>query len=304
MCRSDAESDPPESNAVTAYRSASIGLFTTSLETNPRQIYHSIHPHPALAPIPLDANHPDSASLAIDQAENERIWRHLLVQGALAELLPPEDLQNPCLNAMVTDVFSDLILGNGICGKLCESWAIYEIIARLAEPWSANSQSASTPMSTPNPGRLERFGLLGDDDAPQHAEPSPQSRSMPYDLVLHAFWQVIRVFCMTFIGIREFVVAISAADNLPIRTSPKPKGSAEEGYMPVGDTIPDASSSDEVNDLVADRPILGMSVWRCISHVLSLDLRMPWLTAFGSLGQWLVIYGPGTVGCTNSRLDR
>ncbi|RYZ32624.1 MAG: hypothetical protein EOP01_00570, partial [Propionibacteriaceae bacterium] len=61
-------------------------------------------------------------SATVEQRENESAWRQLLVQGVLAVLLPTEDLENGCLRALVAEIFAEMILGNGISGKACESW--------------------------------------------------------------------------------------------------------------------------------------------------------------------------------------
>lgn len=51
-------------------------------------------------------------------------------------------------------------------------------------------------------------------------------------------------------------------------------------------------------------PILGMTLWTCLSKLTRLQDRMPWLIGTISLVQWLLLYGPGKVCRTDSRLDR
>ncbi|GAB7351207.1 hypothetical protein MBLNU459_g1646t1 [Dothideomycetes sp. NU459] len=99
---------------VTAYRTAHGGIYTSALGTNPRELYHAIQPHPALSPVPPES----MTSTFPEQTENESIWRQLLVQGALSMLLPPEDLENPPLRVLVSEILSELILGKGVCGLL------------------------------------------------------------------------------------------------------------------------------------------------------------------------------------------
>ena len=87
-----------------------------------REIYHTLVPHPALTPVPRETD----PSTILEQARNEESWRQLLVQGVLAVLLPTEDLENGCLRALVAEIFSDMILGNGVSGKACKPWLLWE----------------------------------------------------------------------------------------------------------------------------------------------------------------------------------
>ncbi len=52
------------------------------------------------------------------------------------------------------------------------------------------------------------------------------------------------------------------------------------------------------------RPILGMSVWSCLSALLELDRRTPWLSGFLSLAQVGAVSGPAKVGDTDGPVDR
>lgn len=54
----------------------------------------------------------------------------------------------------------------------------------------------------------------------------------------------------------------------------------------------------------ATRPILSMNLWSCVSHLLELDARMPWLSGLLSLLHWATLVGPGEVGNTDGTLDR
>ena len=65
-----------------------------------------------------------------DQARNEAMYRQLLVQGALAALLPTEDLENACLRTLVADVIADTILEKSIGGKVSESWFLWSMVSK------------------------------------------------------------------------------------------------------------------------------------------------------------------------------
>ncbi|KAI9864950.1 MAG: hypothetical protein M1830_006072, partial [Pleopsidium flavum] len=98
---------------IIAYRTAHEPLQRPPLRPDPRQVYHTLCPHPALSPIP-DAEMPSTVN---ELQQNEAAYCQLLVQGVLAVLLPPEDLENACLRTLVTDILGELILRNGIGGK-------------------------------------------------------------------------------------------------------------------------------------------------------------------------------------------
>src|SRR5216117_635801 len=85
---------------VAAYRASHYPLHPPPLASDPRETYHSLHPHPALSPVPISLS-PDAAT---EQQKNEAAYRRLLVQGVLAVLLPTEDLENGCLRTLVREI--------------------------------------------------------------------------------------------------------------------------------------------------------------------------------------------------------
>lgn len=271
---------------VIAYRTAHSPSYTSSLVADPRTIYHAINPHPALSPVPDDAG----SLSAQDQAENEATWRQLFIQGALTHLLPPEDLNNPPLRVLVTEIFSELIIGRGICGNICEGWFIWDVILKLLTIFRPPEPESQQTPNTPN--RLEKFGLLAHettDEVPTNPAWSPM------DAMSTIFWQIMQYTFLAFTMIRTAINALSDAAYLPPRINDRSK------------TIHDPSDGSWHHPLTYDttkRPILGMSLWSCCSHFLSLDLKMPWLTAVGAYVQWLFICSSWKVGCTDSRLDR
>ncbi|RYO81323.1 hypothetical protein DL766_006587 [Monosporascus sp. MC13-8B] len=107
---------------IRAYRAAKNSPVRPPIEANPHDIYHSLFPLPALSPVPR----PDDSKSIRAQAENERTYRQLLAQGLLAILLPTEDLENPCLTALVGEILSELVIGNLIANKISEPWLIWE----------------------------------------------------------------------------------------------------------------------------------------------------------------------------------
>ena len=116
-------------NQLSAYRIAHSSSHQNALRTDPRVIYHSLTPHPALSSIP----EPSKPLEVTEQSEHEVQYRQLLVRSALAVLLPTEDLENACLRTLVADVVGETILGSAIGGKLSEGYFVWSIISKLAE---------------------------------------------------------------------------------------------------------------------------------------------------------------------------
>ncbi len=92
-------------------------------------IYHTLRSHPALSPVPDERD----STVVLEQHQNDSDYRQLLSEGLLAVLLPTDDVQNPCLRALASEVFADLVLGNFIGGRLCESVFIWEAFAKYAQ---------------------------------------------------------------------------------------------------------------------------------------------------------------------------
>ncbi|KAM3453501.1 hypothetical protein MY3296_003732 [Beauveria thailandica] len=109
---------------IAAYRTSHDPVSQEPVAVNPRQVYHALCPLPQLSPVPQKG---DQSSFE-EQQENESAYRQLLVQAVLAILLPTEDLENPCLTAIVGQIFSELIVGNIVAGKASQPWLLYESI--------------------------------------------------------------------------------------------------------------------------------------------------------------------------------
>ncbi|KAF1350823.1 PXA domain-containing protein, partial [Delphinella strobiligena] len=285
---------------IAAYRTATGGLYSSALGTDPRTLYHIMHPHPALSPVPLESE----PSMVLGQATNEAVWRQLLLQAALSQILPPEDVENPCLKVLVTDVLSELIVGNAICGRVSEAWFIWETTLKLIELARPSIDVKGRPTKPSSmPSRLEQFGLLSDEKAGD-VSLSIEPKAGPVDIVFAIFWHIIWYLNMLFLGIRASFVSFTMSDGLQARSRFSVTSSSHAKHVAVDGIHDSESLSERSPQPIDDRPILGMSAWACFSRLLSLDLRMPWLTAICGFVQWLLIDGPGRVGCTNSRLDR
>lgn len=182
----------------------------------PRDVYHALIPHPAFAPVP-DVNVPSTVD---EQAKNEAAYRQLLVLGVLAVLLPAEDLRNPCLRTLVADVVADTILGNGIGGKACEGWVIWEGIAKLVDNVKAQMSPRTigpAEIAAGSRSRLEKFGLLS--ESGQHArrgegmERQRRSVKKRQHAMSKAFWRILQYAYLALTTIRFIALGLVAAST-------------------------------------------------------------------------------------------
>ena len=272
-------------NRTTAYRVSHQSQDLTPLLTDPHVIYHNLNPHPALSPAP----DPAIPSTAAEQREHEADYRQLLVQGALAVLLPTEDLENACLRTLVADVIADSILGNSVGGKVCEGWFIWGGITRLIDVVKARIEPKATgeEIEVDTRSRLEKFGLLS--EKRQSKEASQEDRRSTFS---SAFWRILQYGFLTFMTIRFVILGFITASSRPMRSTwtPKTSGSSESWPMEEG--------------MEAPRPMLTFKILSVISVLLDLRSRMPWLSGSLALLQHQLIHGPLELAATDGILDQ
>ncbi|KAI1273603.1 PXA domain-containing protein [Xylaria sp. FL0933] len=278
---------------VQAYRIATNPATRHPLQTDLHQIYHSLHPLPALSPVPRLG---DEASVQA-QADNESAYRQLLVHGVLAVLLPTEDLENECLTSLVGQIFSELVIGNLVAGKLSEPWLIWELLimttrlihkkSNLNDPDSLSSEAAAVEDS-------EKGRVLGVRTA----------RSWS----LHqTFWSVVNgVFLVA--GMIRLAFSIGALSwSLPPRSNPSSVSATRETNRESKSSKPQPVSR-EADIAVRTQPektaIVDFHIWRCIGDILEVEARMPWLQGTLSMIQWIAMKGPGRIAAFNGTLDR
>ena len=276
-------------------------------------IYHTLRPHPALSPVP-DGLAPSSI---VEQRENESAWRQLLVQGVLVVLLPTEDLENACLRSLVAEIFAEMILGNGISGKACEGWLLWEGITRIAEVLQADrtKEKGDRPEprsddTDPQPplNRLERHGLLSPPTDEQNAQSKPPFVSTGHHhgapmTIAGVFWAAIQYVFLAGFAIRAVIAAFATSSSLPPRsvTGTIVQSSVETPYQ----SHPSQAESPLMRrPPTTKRPIVSMKLWGCASKFVELDARMPWLSGLISMLHWGALLGPGKVGDTDGVLDR
>ncbi|KAH8815831.1 PXA domain-containing protein [Xylogone sp. PMI_703] len=288
---------------VRAYRISHHQYHPPPLESNARQIYHSLNPLPALSPVPDDND--DDSSMLQEQAENEAAYRQLLVQGVLAVLLPTEDLENECLNSLVRQILSEMILGGGIGGKAAEPWLLWEAITKIAEIIHAQMPKAKAEV------RAERSKSLSIQDARSTVEghnnvAATTEKNWSFQ---KTFWLILQYLFVVFTAIRFVVVTVANSSSLPSRTPLTQRGdavsvsSSTSQSGPAKATVVRGTTSDG-REPPLKVPIVKMKIWTCLSSLLLLDARMPWLSATISLVQWGALMGPGKVANTDGMIDR
>ncbi|KAI1414652.1 PXA domain-containing protein [Hypoxylon sp. FL1857] len=274
---------------VRAYRTAQNSIARPPVEANPREIYHSLWPLPALSPVPTTGH----SSIQV-QANNESAYRQLLVQGVLALLLPTEDLENECLTALVGQLFSELVIGNLIINKLSEPWLIWEGLIMLTKLVHKRSTIEAS-----GPGNIEPSINL---KAGSDMVPSTTNKQSLY--IQQAFWSVVQWGFVVVNTIRFIISTVMLARVLPPRSiltttrqvHPTSHSDEKESYHPP------ATSDDRSQPVKV--PIADFKIWSCVGNLLEMDARMPWMSGVLSMAQWGALKGPGNLAGFDGMIDR
>lgn len=267
------------------YRISHSSVRDSALSTNPRAIYHSLRPHPALSPVP----DPLSPSTAQEQSRNEAQYRQLLVQSALAVLLPTEDLENACLRTLVADVIAESILGNAIGGKMCEGYFVWSSMTKIIEVVKARMEPKATgeEIEVDTRSRLEKFGLLSERE--KATRPTVDSKRSAVSAV---FWRLLQYAWLAFVAVRFVIQGLVAASSRPSR-------SALLSNAPTSSPLAKSMQPPRTFG-----PLLSFKIFSLISTILHLSLRMPWALGSLSLVQHHLITGPFKLGATDGIIDQ
>ncbi|KAI9672837.1 MAG: hypothetical protein M1831_000273 [Alyxoria varia] len=282
-------------------------LSPTALQ-NPYEIYHTLRPHPALSPYP--ESHSSDASSR--QGQNDADYRRLLSQGLLAVLLPTDDLQNPCLFALVFEILADLILGNILAGRICEASFLYSAIAKGAETLHQRMRLRKWIQDVPNepPRRLDRYGLLTAEDKRSGLRSSEQDPNSISNLSRHLMqWMLTGVMV-----VKTLFSLIASSTSLPRRLSvgleqqdhdselrSQPQRYLKQSQLP--HQLPDRRGF-EIRNHLPRKPVVSLHVFPTITNLLRLDEKMPWLSGAGSLMRKMTLETPATVGAADCFIDR
>lgn len=221
-----------------------------------------------------------------EQQENEAVYRQLLVQAVLAILLPTEDLENPCLTALVGQIFSELIIGNVIANKASQPWLLYEGICITARVLDEKKTRAAARIVSGAHGQ-SNFGLA----ARKHRSWSVQG----------FFVSLIHVAIIITTAIRFLVGIVSEFMSLPPRAMFTPEKG--HGDATVNSNNPDQQPSNDASPQIK-APVLTFKLWSSFGKLAEMDLRMPWLWGFASLLQTAAVHGPGHLAGLDGPFDR
>jgi hypothetical protein len=229
----------------------------------------------------------------------------------LALLLPTEDLKNGCLRALVAEIFAEMILGNGISGKACEGWVLWEGITRIAEVLQTDATKEKDlqpddPNIEQSLTRLERYGLLssheGTEVNPKERLDAGQRRHKASAVYTSgAFWVIIQYAFLAFTAVRAVILSLATLSSLPSRSASIDQSCVEAGSQ---SQTPQADTVASRRPFETKRPVVSMSLWTCVAQLAELDVRMPWLLGFISMLHRGALVGPGRVGETDGVLDR
>jgi hypothetical protein len=273
-----------ESDGGAAFRTAHASFPPGPLATPPREVYHALLPHPALAPVPrLD----DPASVEAE-ARSEQAWRHLVVQGALAVLLPTEDVRSAPLRALVEEILAETVLGGVVLGRLTESAVVWDLItnginaARRQREADNRTEEGSEGRGKAGSSQLDQYGLLnepaqvGEEGEAVAETTTKQTFARTASSLGNTFLAALNYGLLLLLALRAVVPALLAAKSLPSRTSHDGK----------------------------QRAVLEMGAWSLAASLTELRERMPWLAGLLSLAQHTTVDGPAAVGRADGRLDR
>lgn len=236
----------------------------------------------------------------MEQVQNEAAYRQLLVQGALAVLLPTEDLRNPCLRTIVSDVIADMILGTGIGGKASSSWLIWDGIAKtLSQSKNIVYQRHTNYQLKPNvKHRSENLQLSS----------TGRERQAPASLgilntarISSRFWRILQFIYMVLIVLRYLMVGLWSASGIAV-SNIKPVRNfqvCEDHVSPIVSNL-EAPSLKSMNK----RPILTYSIFELISQLLELQSRVPLILGWLTLIRHHLVDGILHMGATGAILDK
>ncbi|KAK5955365.1 hypothetical protein OHC33_004048 [Knufia fluminis] len=277
---------------VEAYRTAKSISVTSPYHPTIRRIYHELSPHPALSPLPSDYDPPTF----IQQEQNERTYRQLLIQGSLAILLPTEDLQNGPLRVLVGDIIADLIVGQALAEKVCEGWFLHDAIFKVATILDDKLRPKATgsELRDDAKNRLEKFGLLASESEAQRYHSSTNGQSQ----IAAFFWRFMQYGYLMYLFLRYLLGEIQTVRRKP-RRHQVARVSTSSPVLSEDDKLRTPTQGDS-----PPRPVLAFGVYTMLSTLLRLADRMPWVASMLAFLQHVLLVGLGRVGELNSILDR
>ncbi|EZF30020.1 hypothetical protein H101_06330 [Trichophyton interdigitale H6] len=255
-----------------------------------RVVYHTLHPHPALSPAPGPGDE-DGAK----QREAEKIYRQLLAHGAMAVLLPTEDLQNVCLRTLVGDILADLLLGGAVSGKVSEGWFIWDAISKTLA--SLNQKSQSDGVEHDHSGNLEKGDPEPDQERSSNFGSYSTQRSQ--SVLLSTLFNLMQYCYIAYVASRFVALGLFRVSS----SSPSTTATSSPAYASNSINSKEATPSRSKGNIVR-LPVLGYRIFSVISQLLDIPGRMPWLGGILALVHHLLLTGPGKIGTADGVIDR
>jgi len=192
-----------------------------------------------------------------------------------------------------------MILGGGIGGKASEPWLLWEGITKIAEVVQTKlpKSKAQVRLDRSNSDIMNSIPLdiTGQDTKSWRIGRSTQK----------TFWLTLQYVFLAFTAIRFLIITLATSSSLPSRILRTRKitglKTSKEDTQPPKDTNVKMISDD---GLLLLQPILKMNIWSCVSSLLDVEARMPWLSATISMLQWGALTGPGGVGNIDGMIDK
>lgn len=203
------------------------------------------------------------------------MYRQLLAQGALAVLLPTEELENDGLRTLVADLVADRLLGGVVGGLLSDSGFVWESIAAAAEA-------------------VERR-WLADEARPRRERPRPDDHNdsdndSSQSTLVVVLWGVVQGCFWLAVVTRHVAAGLYAAATAATATASQQRLSARPSARP-----------EPVRAAVS---VLEWRIVPMIGRLFELQRRMPWLDGGIALGRHLLVHGPGGLAAAGGILDR
>jgi len=218
-------------------------------------------------------------------------------------LLPTEDLANACLRTLVSDIISDLILGQALAQKLCEPWFLHSTVSKVVEILTSRPPHAADKKKILQPGgrqsRLEKFGLLSSNMPHRENNSSIGHQSSLSSL----FWRLLQYAFIAYQSARFILVGLAHAHHLPRRT----RHHQLDGSTASPSSLkPPVASTRHASDPGGRTPraVVDYRLFSCMSAMLDVTVRMPWLASSLGFCQHILSTGPGRYGGANSTLDK
>ncbi|CRK47484.1 hypothetical protein BN1723_007581 [Verticillium longisporum] len=127
-------------------------------------------------------------------------------------------------------------------------------------------------------------------------EPESSTRGWSFQGI---FWGVIQWLFMAFTAVQLVVLTLASSSSLPARSTPVLDAKSSLAGSGSATKAAKANASKPVK-----APIVTFKLWSCISSLIELDARTPWLSGALSMLQFGAVSGPAKLAGLDGPLDR